>query len=561
MALLSTLPAPISRSSNVSRVARSSRITTSPSRSLERNPTCPAVTEERSTVDLTAASRATVIGIMIGASASNSQRMVYVISDLHIGGRYADEDDPHGRGFRINTHVEALTRFVVALSEKRAAGVDIELIINGDFLDFLAEKGVEPGTFKPFVEDPFEAARRFEDIVGRDRALFDALRGFAGRGGRLTLLLGNHDVELALPHVRRELLRLLGAEGPSRVTFLYDGEAYAVGDALIEHGNRYDGFNVIDQDALRRVRSLQSRGQDVPKGTFTPPAGSRLVASIMNQIKEHYPFVDLLKPETEAVVPILLALEPSYRNEVLKILSLKRQADRHAPIAPAMPGYGGDLATSATDEGYGEALVDNGMNENELDALLRAAMPPDAAARFMASLPTPAVTGDLASGGDMRTTMGLLRLLLANAAKDVETRLPALLDALRAAQNDRSFDRSFETGKSYIEAAHALAHRGFRFVIFGHTHLPKHVDLGYGKAYLNSGTWADIIRFPQGIVDPGNPHAMRELREFVADLAARRFEAWIEFHPTYVRLDVQGERVERVELCEFDPGEGAGTGP
>src|SRR5262249_37777826 len=148
----------------------------------------------------------------------------------------------------------------------------------------------------------------------RDRQLFDALRTFTGRRGRLTLLLGNHDVELSFPQVRRRLFQYLDAEALTRITFIYDGEAYAVGDALIEHGNRYDGFNVIDHDRLRRVRSLQSRRQAIPpEYAFAPPPGSRLVASIMNPIKQMYPFVDLLKPETEAVVPMLLALEPEFR--------------------------------------------------------------------------------------------------------------------------------------------------------------------------------------------------------------------------------------------------------
>jgi UDP-2,3-diacylglucosamine pyrophosphatase LpxH len=485
---------------------------------------------------------------------SGAPHEVYVISDLHIGGRYAAAGDRNDRGFRINTHVDALARFTRSLAERATSGLDIELIINGDFFDFLAEEGSEPGAFEPFVEDPAKAIRLFHTIVRRDQVFFDALRDLTGCGGRLTLLLGNHDVELALPHVRRELLALLGAQEPSRITFLHDGEAYAVGDALIEHGNRYDGFNVIDHDALRRVRSLHSRGQPVPDNTFKPPPGSRLVASIMNPIKQAYPFVDLLKPETEAVVPILLALEPGLRGRLLEVVSLNHQASRHAPASPAMPRYAGDLAASGADVD-GEQ-VDAGRNNGDLYALLRAAMPPEAAARFLASLPPPSVSGDLASGDDVRARLSLLRLVLSNASDDVERRLPTLLDALRAAQNDRSFDRSFEVEKPYLEAARELARRGFRYVAFGHTHLAKHIDLGEGRAYLNSGTWADLIRFPQGIVTPGNPRALEELRDFLADLAAQRFGAWIEFHPTYVRLDVRDNRVERAELVTFAPGAG-----
>ena len=41
-----------------------------------------------------------------------------------------------------------------------------------------------------------------------------------------------------------------------------------------------------------------------------PAVLAAMIAVAMNDIKKKYPFVDLLKPEKEAVVPILLALNP-----------------------------------------------------------------------------------------------------------------------------------------------------------------------------------------------------------------------------------------------------------
>src|SRR5207244_2236158 len=100
----------------------------------------------------------------------------------------------------------------------------------------------------------------------------------------------------------------------------YDNEAYTVGDALIEHGNRYDRYNQVDHDALRRARSLQSRGlRPADHGVVLKPApGSRMVAEVMNPIKARFPFVDLLKPETEAVLPILLTLTGGYTLDNLR---------------------------------------------------------------------------------------------------------------------------------------------------------------------------------------------------------------------------------------------------
>jgi len=64
-------------------------------------------------------------------------RIVYVISDLHLGGTYSRT--PTGRGFRINTRVDLLTQFVESITTSPADGPKIELVINGDIVDFLAE--------------------------------------------------------------------------------------------------------------------------------------------------------------------------------------------------------------------------------------------------------------------------------------------------------------------------------------------------------------------------------------------------------------------------------------
>ena len=69
---------------------------------------------------------------------------------------------------------------------------------------------------------------------------------------------------------------------------------------LIEHGNRYDPANVVDHNALRQLRSLQSRHQfKYEHGQFAPPVGSRLVAELMNPIELviNGDFVDFLAEE------------------------------------------------------------------------------------------------------------------------------------------------------------------------------------------------------------------------------------------------------------------------
>jgi len=274
-------------------------------------------------------------------------RYVYIISDLHIGGVYPETNALADRGFRICTHVPQLTAFVNTLADKPVNGPRVELVINGDFIDFLAERRSEPPEWTPFLGNPAAAVEKLREIVARDKPFFDALARFLARGHDLVLVLGNHDIELVMPQVRSALERLLGSHG-RHFRFIYDGEAYTVGDALIEHGNRYDAFNVIDHDRLRRFRSLLSRRQPIaPEYEFIPPAGSHMVANVINPIKDRYKFVDLLKPEMEATIPLLLALEPRFRTQLARVISISLGAQRHTLGAPALPSQGGDIRAIA----------------------------------------------------------------------------------------------------------------------------------------------------------------------------------------------------------------------
>jgi UDP-2,3-diacylglucosamine pyrophosphatase LpxH len=499
-------------------------------------------------------------------------RQVFVISDLHLGGVYGDPGNDEDRGFRLNTHVSAVTRFVTELAERpRGKGYQpaIELIINGDAVDFLAEGDGDPPTWMPFCADPAVAIRKLEAIAARDSAFFAALAAFLARGHRLVVLLGNHDVELALPDVRRVFERLLGAGGRD-YHFVYDGEAYTIGDALIEHGHRYDKWNVVDQSALRRVRSLQSRRLPVaPKYQFDPPAGSRLVCSTMNPLKQDYLFVDLLKPETELVLPILLALEPGFRALLADVLPLRVAARGHRLASAAMPMSEGDIsmaldgAASAGDLPFAFLADADDKAPNHLDALsstVRSVLGDEADNFFAAldfessSVGVARVPGeDIASAWPrVNRALGLTRLLVSKNTDAVERRLPALLRAIRVIQNDRTFDPSVETLGEYEDAARELSSGGFRWVLFGHTHLARSVDLGNGARYLNSGTWADLMRFPAEILAGSEADGIASLHAFVSDLRNGHLRSWVTSRPTFVRLDVdESGRAASAELCDF----------
>jgi UDP-2,3-diacylglucosamine pyrophosphatase LpxH len=473
-------------------------------------------------------------------------RQVYVISDLHLGGRYGNPDDPDDRGFRICTHVPALAEFVTALARKRG----VELVVNGDLVDFLAEETEQDPHGCAFTQDPAAAVAKFDALVARDQVFFDALREFLAAGHKLVITLGNHDLELVLPQVRARLRDHLGDDGTRDFHFIHDGEAYLVGDALIEHGNRYDGFNVVNFNDLRQLRSLQSRRQPVPaRWNYEAPPGSFMVTHVMNAIKAEYKFVDLLKPETGAVIPFLFALEPGYRKVLGEVAKIGLRARSFKLDEPALPAIGGDISSTGggVDSiggdlgGIGGDISSPGAPADDpLDKLLRAELG-EAHGEFVAAVAPPAEDAlgeDISAADTINRAVGLARLLFAKNDSEVRKRLPALLQSLRSLQGDRTFDRSVETEPAYLDAARDLARNGFKYVLFGHTHLAKDIEMDGGARYLNSGTWADLMRFPDTIVSAPEPEALARLGEFAGNLARNRIADLVQFTPTFIRLDV-----------------------
>lgn len=497
----------------------------------------------------------------------STARRVYVISDLHLGGLWA-APEKQDRGFRMMTHPHVLAEFIRTLAA-RTLEWPTELVINGDFLDFLAEQHTGKDRWIPFIENISEAERCFDDLSKRegDSEVFDALNLFVKRGHALTLVLGNHDVELCLPAVRRAFEKRIGIGFRQACRFLYDGEAYEVGDALIEHGNRYDPVNVVTHDKLRRLRSLQSRRQfQYQQGQFTSPAGSALVAEVMNPLKVNYPFIDLLKPESEPLFALVLALEPNYRGKLKKLVSLASlapEAIHHRLAEPALPSMPGDIASTGQSTGvFLGDLTDRAIktrsvtDENELRLLLSTCLPAEIIDELLENDndPAAAVTdGDISFAPRVKGWLGLAKLLASRKSTAIRKRLLSVQQALGALDEDRTFDQGYETGKRYREAAEELS-SNYRTIVFGHTHHAKAVTLESGATYFNSGTWANRMRFPQDLFEPDREEALLALTRFFEDLRENRLEQYVEFCPTYILLEVDDNNRTHGELCQYESG-------
>lgn len=468
-------------------------------------------------------------------------RRVFIISDLHIGG--AAPEQPNSRGFRINTHTEQLADFINELAASDEASV--ELVINGDMLDFLAEK-----PFEAFTEKINLAIEKLNAIMAREAHFFDALRHFLQRKQRLVLLLGNHDIELAMPAVRQQFEQRINARAKDYL-FIIDGEAYCIGtDIIIEHGNRYDSWNNVDFNGLHRLREYQTRNEPIPeKKQFAPPKGSALVQTIMNPLKQKYQFIDLLKPENGAVLPILLALEPNTRNEIATLLSL----------------YLGLSSTNSFEPKTTEREIENAIRGNaDLDRELKKALGNEEKLReFEQNMPqaeTKNTTRSLNNppsasserGGFWSSAWGFFDLLTKGSNGQIEKRLPALLQALGALQNDKSFQTDVETLREYQRAAQELADNGFKYIFFGHTHFARDITLNNKARYINTGTWADLMQLPKNILQGTKESMLQNLHTFIENIRDNKLADYLVHQFTYAEIVLdEHEKPISVELKQY----------
>ena len=442
------------------------------------------------------------------------KKTLFVISDLHLGGTPASDGKPSFQMCSPSGRAR-LAEFIRYAGAQRTSDCAVTLVLAGDIVDFLAEE-----EFTPFTINDAVAAQKLERIMQRTDEIWQALQLFAASGSKLVLLLGNHDIELSLPASRTLLLERLRS---GKVEFIYDNQAFTDGPVIIEHGNRYDSWNVINHDALREVRSALSRREIPPK--FDCPAGSLMVVNIMNRIKSRFPFVDLLKPEDAALLPLLAVLDPSSLKEATKAIGLWRKQSKVEFDEDGVPI---DVANIAAASSNDEAAIDLAMELYGEDQ------------------------GDISLVDDARNFYDLWQLARTN--KDQDAQLSKLYTALRARAEStwQTLDVNRET-EQFINPARAAAARGFRVVVFGHTHLVKRVPLdAEGSVYLNTGTWADLMQVPEPVLNGDEPEAKRQLETFVKDLAANQLQTWRRQVPTFARIDLDSNAVTSADVYFFD---------
>jgi UDP-2,3-diacylglucosamine pyrophosphatase LpxH len=241
--------------------------------------------------------------------------MIIVISDLHIGAGLLDDCD--------NELENNLVEFLNQLGHRPTP---VELVINGDFLDFAQAppwRGSSLESIAPdesplcFTEE--QSLSKLESIIQAHKPIFDAISTFLATKtlNRLVVIPGNHDADFFWSTVRCALAAALGPAVRQRLMFHME-RAYrpsAFPRVWIEHGHQSDPLNCfyshkaeiwssnappIMEDILGRRRLYEC-------------IGTRFLIRFLNYLDAEYPFVDNVKPFSRFIrLFAVSALKPGF---------------------------------------------------------------------------------------------------------------------------------------------------------------------------------------------------------------------------------------------------------
>lgn len=427
---------------------------------------------------------------------------LYVVSDIHMGGRRNGQDN-----FQIFNRGQRLGNLIDHVS-KQHGQEETCLILNGDIIDSLAEEEVSG-----YVAMDGDTALRMMDHIFTDASflpVWDALTRFVHIPKKhLVFVVGNHDIELALPIVANAIRNRLAPdeEALARIHFATDGGGFAcrVGGARVfcTHGNELDEWNWVDFTKLGELANAINAGRTVVPSKWKANAGTRLVVDVMNRVKHRFPIVDILKPEAAAVASVLVALDNEafkYVNldDVIPMLREKVKGGlvtRNLLSAEAMDFTGvssTDLAEESAKHLLGsnfqEAVQQHRRDEARLseDELLQEAE--DVFREKPSAVSTALAESEKGTLGIWDIVAGWVGLV-----SKPEGLRRALQDWL---ENDRTFDVDY-ADKLY-EAMQERIGSHVDFTITGHTHKPRALALERGDGYYyNCGTWIRTLRLTE----------------------------------------------------------------
>lgn len=250
------------------------------------------------------------------------KKIKIIVSDLHLGkGRLLE-------GGGLNSleefyYGEKLVEFIHYYSTGAFRDHEVELIINGDFLNFL--QCDYRGHFLSVITEGV-SLEIMKEIVQGHKNVFKALAEFAQKpGNSVTYIVGNHDQAMLWPACRAYLNQVVGT--PIRyknIVYFFDG-------VHIEHGHMHEAANRMDPKKFFLKKNL-------PEPILNLPFGSQFFVEVVLKIKQRVPHIDKIRPFGKMVRWAFLNETRSIINSFFTTLkyfvasAFNKNSRRHYPL-------------------------------------------------------------------------------------------------------------------------------------------------------------------------------------------------------------------------------------
>ncbi len=217
---------------------------------------------------------------------SDFKKIILVISDLHLS---AGKTIKGKRNLLEDFHYDnELVDFLNYYSAGDYENVEVELVINGDFLDFLAVPYVE------FYDDEFwsetAALAKLRMIMNAHLGVLEALKRFLSKPlKKVVYIIGNHDAEFVFDSLKDEFLTFFGEFRKNIILSNSISTHVPVKGVCIQHGHQYERAHEFDQENSV-IETLQGEKY------FIPPWGSYYVTNVINKYKQERSFINSVRP-------------------------------------------------------------------------------------------------------------------------------------------------------------------------------------------------------------------------------------------------------------------------
>lgn len=208
------------------------------------------------------------------------RRLKLVISDLHLGrGRTL----PGGATNPLEEFYfgQKLVEFMQYYSSGEFRDAEVELIINGDFLNCLQVD--YRGHFLTVITEGI-SVEIIQSILDGHPEVFAAMKTFASLPNRsITYIVGNHDQCMLWPAARELFDKACGTNVKYKnLVYYFDG-------VHIEHGHMHEAANRFDPKRFFLKKNL-------PEPILNLPFGSQFFVDFVLKLKFVHPHVDKVRP-------------------------------------------------------------------------------------------------------------------------------------------------------------------------------------------------------------------------------------------------------------------------